>query len=325
MFVNAIAMTSGRDKAAVKPQNSVKRLRRANAVLYRSEDGGDRKPSLSALPQTPDQALIMSSKPTSHPDGAAARRRLRRWLPLIVLAVLTAVVFGMGWHRQLTFETLARYRDVIHDLVVHHQLAAVAGYIGLYIAVVALSIPGGVFLTVAGGLLFGGLLGGAAAVCGATLGAIGIFLIARTAVGEQLVRRAGALAVKLAEGFRADAFNYLLFLRLVPLFPFWLVNLVPALLGVPLATFAAATAIGIVPATFAFAFVGAGLDSVISAQEAAYRSCLAAAKVDCRLDFDIRTAITPQLLVALAALGVIALVPVAVKRLRSRSRGSKLA
>ncbi len=107
----------------------------------------------------------------------------------------------------------------------------------------------------------------------------------------------------------------------MPLFPFWLVNLVPALVGVPLATFAAATALGIVPATFAFAFVGAGLDSVIAAQQATYRSCLATGRADCRLEFHIDAAITPELLAGLGALGVAALIPVVVKQLRRREDG----
>jgi len=110
-----------------------------------------------------------------------------------------------------------------------------------------------------------------------------------------------------------------LFLRLVPIFPFWMVNLVPALAGVRLATFAAATALGVIPATFVFAFVGAGLDSVIAAQQAAYRSCLAAARSDCRLEFHVNAALTPELIGALTALGVLALVPVLVKRLRARA------
>jgi uncharacterized membrane protein YdjX (TVP38/TMEM64 family) len=107
-----------------------------------------------------------------------------------------------------------------------------------------------------------------------------------------------------------------LFLRLVPLFPFWLVNLVPALCGVRLATFVTATVVGIIPATFAFAFVGAGLDSVIVAQQAAYRACLAAGRTDCRLEFHMHAALTPELLTALVALGLLALIPVAVKRIR---------
>ena len=256
-------------------------------------------------------------------DGSSAGRRafsLRRLWPLIAIALISGTVIAMGWHRQLSFETLVHHHAVLQDFIARNAAAAVAGYVALYVAVVALSLPGGAVLTITGGVLFGVVIGGAAASVGATIGAICIFLIARSAVGEQLARRAGPLAERLAEEFRADAFSYLLFLRLVPLFPFWLVNLVPALCGVRLATFAAATAIGILPATFAFAFVGAGLDSVIAAQDAAYRACLAAARPDCRLDFQLREAITPQLLGALAALGVLALIPVAVKRLRARSR-----
>jgi uncharacterized membrane protein YdjX (TVP38/TMEM64 family) len=244
---------------------------------------------------------------------------LRRLVPLIIVVAASAVVFAMGWQRQLSFESLVRHHEALRAFIAVHEVSAVAAYVALYIAAAALSVPVGVFLTVTSGILFGAGLGGAASVVGATIGAICIFLIAKSAVGDYLVRRAGPLAQKLARGFRADAFSYLLFLRLVPIFPFWIVNLVPALVGVKLATFAAATALGIIPATFVFAFVGQGLDSVIAAQQAAYQSCLAAARSDCRLKFDIDTALTPELLGALAALGVLALVPVLVRRLRARS------
>ena len=168
-------------------------------------------------------------------------------------------------------------------------------------------------------------MGAAATVVSATIGATIIFLVARSACGETLVRRAGPLACKLADGFRSDAFSYLLFLRLVPAFPFFLVNLVPALVGVKLPTFVAATAIGIIPATFAFAFLGSGLDSVIAAQEKTYRACLAAGRTDCPLQFDLGMIVTPQLLAALVTLGVIALLPVVVKRLRARSARARAA
>ncbi len=252
----------------------------------------------------------------------APRLSLGRLLPLVALAVALGVIVAMGWHRHLSFESLVRHHGALQGFVAQNTAAALAAYIGLYIAVVALSVPGAVYLTIAGGILFGVLLGGVAAVTGATIGAICVFLIARSALGEQLARRAGPLAARLAEGFRADAFSYLLFLRLVPVFPFWLVNLVPALAGVRLSTFAAATAIGIVPGGFAFAFVGSGLTSVITAQEKAYRACLDAGRADCRLDFDLKAAVTPELLMALAALGVVALIPVVVKRLRARRRGA---
>lgn len=259
-----------------------------------------------------------------HPSPAAAsagqsKFPLRRFVPLVIVVAASALVLAMGWQRQLSFGALVRHYEALRAFVGAHEVSAVAVYVALYIAVAALSIPVGVYLTLAGGILFGAVLGGTASVVGATIGAICIFLIAKSAIGDYLVRRAGPLAQKLARGFRADAFSYLLFLRLVPIFPFWIVNLVPALVGVKLRTFAAATAIGIIPATFVFAFVGAGLDSVIAAQQAAYQSCLAAARPDCRLAFHIDTALTPELLVPLVGLGVLALVPVLVRRLRARS------
>jgi uncharacterized membrane protein YdjX (TVP38/TMEM64 family) len=244
---------------------------------------------------------------------------LRRLWPLAALALASGVVVAMGWHRQLSFEHLARYDETLRELIAAHAASALAGYVALYIVAVALSLPVGLYLTVIGGLLFGVALGGAAATLGATVGAVCVFLIARSAFGEYLLRKAGPLAQKLARGFRDDAFNYLLFLRLVPLFPFWLVNLVPALCGVGLGTFVAATAVGVLPATFAFAFVGAGLDSVIAAQSELYRSCLAAGGADCRLEFHLGAALTPKLLTALVALGVLALVPVVVKRMRAQA------
>jgi uncharacterized membrane protein YdjX (TVP38/TMEM64 family) len=253
--------------------------------------------------------------------GSSGRKfSLRRLAPLIAIGVLSIVVVAMGWHREISFETLARHHEVLRKFIAAHEASALAGYVALYIVVVGLSLPVGAYLTVIGGILFGAVLGGMAAIVGASFGAILIFLIAKSALGEHLARRAGRAAEKIAQGFREDAFSYLLFLRLVPVFPFWLVNLASAVCGVRLAPFAAATVLGIMPAAFAFAFVGSGLASVIVAQESAYGSCLAAGHADCRLVFRATDAFTPQLLAALAALGVLALVPVVVKRLRGRSR-----
>ena len=253
-------------------------------------------------------------------ETGSAKPLLRRFAPLAVIVVLIAVVYAMGWHRAVSIETLVRHRATIDTFIQQHYAAALGLFVAIYIVAVALSLPGALVLTVSSGILFGPLVGALASVIGATLGAVVIFLIARSACGEFLVRRAGPLAQRLAEGFREDAFSYLLFLRLVPVFPFFVVNLVPAISGVRLAPFAAATTLGIIPATVAFAFVGAGLDSVIAAQEAAYKACLAASHADCRLNFDVKAAVTPQLLAALSALAVVGLIPLLVKRLRARGR-----
>lgn len=255
---------------------------------------------------------------TAAPATTGRWRRLWRFLPLAVIVILAVVLLVSGARHILSVETLVRHRAEIDGFIADHRLAAFAIYIALYIAVVALSVPGSAVLTLTGGFLFGTLLGGLAAIVGATVGAVLIFQIARSAFGETLVRRAGPVAAKLADGFKADAFNYLLFLRLVPAFPFWLVNLASALFGVSLATFVTATAIGIVPAAFAFAFTGAGLDSVIAVQAKIFRDCLASGQIDCHLDFHPKHALTPQLLGALVALGALALIPVAIKHWRRR-------
>lgn len=243
---------------------------------------------------------------------------LRRLAPLALVVLVMALVFAMGWHRFLSLETLVRHRAAIESFVAARYGLAIVTFVAIYVASVALSVPGAAILTIIGGVLFGWLIGGLAAIAGATIGATIVFLIARGACGEVVLRRAGPLAVKVAQGFRADAFHYLLFLRLVPVFPFWLVNLAPAVVGVRLGTFVLATAIGIIPGTFAYALVGEGLDSVIAAQKAAYRACIAAGQPDCRLDFSMAALVTPQVLAALVALGVLALIPVALRKWRAR-------
>ena len=251
---------------------------------------------------------------------SALTRRLLLVAAVVTMAVAATWALGRG---ELSLEALLRHRAEIDAFVTAHGTLAVLAYLGLYIGTVALSLPGATILTVIGGFLFGLMLGGTVAVIGATIGATVIFLVARTALGEPLLRRAGPRARLLAEGFRADAFNYLLFLRLVPAFPFFLVNLVPAFAGVRLGPFVAATALGVIPASFVYALAGTGLDSVIMAQKKTFDDCLAAGRADCRLAFDPRDVLTPELLGALVALGLLALVPVLVKRVRGRARAAK--
>ena len=242
----------------------------------------------------------------------------RRWGPLVVLVVAAALVYVSGAYEYVSLATIAEHRDALQDFVSLHWLGALAGFGLIYIAVVALSIPGAALLTMIGGFLFGWLAAGLLVVVAATAGATVTFLVARTSLGDVLVRRAGPRLNALARGFRDDAFNYLLFLRLVPLFPFWLVNIAPALFDVRLSTFVAATLIGIIPGTFAFAFLGSGLDSIIAEQQAAHQQCEAAGREGCAISLDAGALLTPELIIAFAVLGVVALIPVLVRRLRAR-------
>jgi uncharacterized membrane protein YdjX (TVP38/TMEM64 family) len=245
---------------------------------------------------------------------------LKRLWPLLVLLAAMALVFAMGWHRYLTFGALAENREALRGYIDAHMLLSLLAFVALYAAAVALSLPGGAVLTLAGGFLFGWLLGGIASILAATIGASIVFLIARSALGEFLATRAGPWLSRFRQGFQEDAFSYLLFLRLVPIFPFWLVNLAPGLLGVGFATYVATTFLGIIPGTFAYSLAGSGLDSVIRAQEAQHQSCLAkmgpGGQDSCPYTLDPGALLTPELIAGLVALGVVALIPAAVKWFR---------
>ncbi|HEY5379287.1 MAG TPA: TVP38/TMEM64 family protein [Pseudolabrys sp.] len=258
---------------------------------------------------------MSASAPSTNPSSNLTCRLLLLAI-VVILAAAAYYLFGRG---ELTFEALVRHRMEIGDFVTAHRVLAVLAFIGIYIVAVALSLPGAAFLTVSGGFLFGLVAGAIASAVGATIGATLIFLVARTALGEPLLKRAGPRAVKLAQGFREDAFSYLLFLRLVPAFPFFLVNLVPAFAGVGLLPFVTATILGVIPGSVVYAFAGTGLDSVIAAQKQAFDACMAAGQADCHMTFDARGILTPQLIGALVALGLLALVPAVVRHWRRKT------
>jgi len=248
---------------------------------------------------------------------------LKRLWPLLLLLGAGGFIVAMGWHRYLTLENLAANRETLRHLIEGNLLLALACFVALYAMVIALSLPGGAVLTIAGGFLFGWALGGVTSVIGATLGATVVFIVARSTLRDVLVARAGPALKRFGEGFREDAFSYLLFLRLVPIFPFWLVNLAPGLLGVGFSTYVVTTFLGIIPGTFAFSLAGNGLDSVIEAQQAAHQSCLAKAGEGgqelCPYGLDASALLTTELIAGLVALGLVSLIPVAVKWFRRRA------
>ena len=226
----------------------------------------------------------------------------RRVLPLAVLALAIVLVFATGLHRHLSFDALRQHRHVLQDFVAGHYGAAALIFVLVYTGAVALSIPGAIVLTVTGGFLFGSFAGTILVVIGATAGATLVYLAARTALGDALRARAGGLITKLEAGFRENALSYLLVLRLVPLFPFWLVNLAAALLRVPFRTYVLGTFLGIIPGGYVYATVGAGLGSVL----------------DQGGELSLRGALTPQVITALVGLALLSLVPVAYKKLKAR-------
>ncbi|MBG0808009.1 TVP38/TMEM64 family protein [Methylosinus sp. H3A] len=229
---------------------------------------------------------------------------LKRLAPLFALAALIAAAFYFRVDQYLTLDALRDNRAALSDFVQSRTVAAASAYVLAYVGVVALSLPGSAIMTLAGGFLFGVPLGATLTVVGATLGATLLFLIARSVAGDVLRERAGPFLARMADGFRKDAFNYLLFLRLVPAFPFWAVNLGPALLGMRMKPFVTATAIGVVPGTLVFAAFGASLGEIF----------------DAGADVRLQDVFSPTLIAALLGLGALSLLPVVVRRLRERSR-----
>jgi len=228
----------------------------------------------------------------------------KRWLPLIVLIAAVGGAYALGLHKYLTLDALRDNRAALSAYVAANSVTAGAIYVALYTIVVALSLPAGVVLTLAGGLLFGVPWGAILAIIGATIGATALFVIARSAFGDTLRDKAGPFLASMADGFSKDAFNYLLFLRLVPAFPFWVVNLAPALLGMKLTPYVIATAIGIIPGTTIFSLFGAGLGAVFDRGE----------------EVSLKSVLNPTLLAALVGMGLLSLLPIAIRRWRERSQ-----
>lgn len=186
---------------------------------------------------------------------------LKKRLPLIalVIAAVTAAVFLRDF---LTLDTLRTHRNTLIDLRDSHYVLTAAAYVAAYFLAVVVSLPGALFLTLAGGFTFGLWAGTALTVLGASLGAMGVFLIARSSLGAQLAGRMdaadGAIG-RIKRGLDENQWSMLFLIRLVPVVPFFLANLAPAFLGVPFRRFAISTILGIIPGTFVYISVGAGL------------------------------------------------------------------
>jgi uncharacterized membrane protein YdjX (TVP38/TMEM64 family) len=229
-------------------------------------------------------------------------RRVLRWWPVAILVAGVVAFFASGADHYLMLQTLHDNRMALAAFVHDYGVLAVIVFLGVYIAATALAIPGALILTITGGFLFGAVWGTVWVVIGATAGASLLFLAARTTLGAALRARAGPMLKRIEAGFGANAFSYLLSLRLLPIFPFFIVNIVPAFVGVPLRTFVLATVIGIIPGSFVFVSVGAGLGSVF----------------EMMMEPTLASAITPEIIIALVSLAVLALLPIVWKKLKAR-------
>ena len=239
---------------------------------------------------------------SEHPEDGEKMKKplLLRLAPLGVVCAAIAAVFIFGLDDYLSFEILKNNRQTALEWYEQNRVMAAVSFVAFYAMVVALSVPGAVWLSLAAGFIFGTAWATVVVVFAATLGALGIFFIAKYALADFFHEKAGKAGRKMEKGFRENALSYLLVLRLVPLFPFWLVNLVPALLGVPTRTFVIGTFFGIIPGTVVFCSIGNGLGAVFDRGEMP----------------DLKIIFQPEIFGPLLGLAVLSLIPVIYKRMK---------
>lgn len=229
---------------------------------------------------------------------AAPAKQGNKWIKLAILALFIggiAAFFIFGGQKYLSLDSIKQNRDLLLNYTRDHYALALAAAFLIYTASTALSVPGGIVLSLMCGFLFGRWVGTALIVCAATLGAALVFLAARYLFADAAKARLGSFGEKINQGFTENGLSYLLFLRLVPLFPFWLVNLAPAFTNMKLPTYVAGTALGIIPGSFVFANLGQSLGSLNSLSDL--------------LSNDVK--------IAFALLGLFALLPVLIKKFRA--------
>lgn len=227
-------------------------------------------------------------------------KNILKYAPILLIFLGMASIYFSGVYRYLSFDSLRQYHHSLKAFVEMHPVAVPVLFCIVYIISTALSVPGALFLTLLGGYLFPQPFSTLYVVISATFGATLIFLAARTALKEILKKKAGPFLNKMEKGFKENAVSYLLFLRFVPLFPFWLVNIAPAFFGVSVVTFMWTTLVGILPGSFVFTLAGGGLDKILQNNET----------------FSLNTIFNPQIKIALALLGLTALAPILWKKLR---------
>ena len=252
----------------------------------------------------PDDKNTKTSLETGADNMKTSGFNPTKLIPVVLLVIGLVAAHQFGVLDYLSFEGLRDNREWLQNRVADQGIVAIAVFIGLYAVSVALSLPAASLLTIAGGFLFGAVSGTGYVVVGATIGAVVLFLAARYAFYDLLQEKAGAAVKKMEQGFQEDALSYLLVLRLVPLFPFWLVNLVPAFLGVKLGTYAIGTFLGIIPGTFVYALIGNGLDAIFDRGETP----------------DLSVISEPAILTPIIGLAVLAMIPVVYKRIKARKQ-----
>lgn len=233
------------------------------------------------------------------------KKALKRFIPLTFILIFIAIAYFSGLTKSVTVENWSKVDKPVRDFIKDHTYLSPLIFMGVYMLYTALSLPGGFVLSIIGGTLFPQPYSTLYVVTGATIGASLLFFAARTAARDFFQQKSGPLLTKMENGFHQDAASYMLFLRLVPAFPFFLVNIAPAILGVPFWTFLWTTFLGIIPASFVFTQAGAGLMMILDKMEGE--------------PFNLKTIFNTQVNIALVSLGLLSLIPIVIKKWRGRN------
>lgn len=230
------------------------------------------------------------------------KKIIKLFFSIFLISFLSFYFINEG--QLINFYTLSDYRDTVMQWIEGRRLVVILLFIIIYAAAVSISFPGAVWFTIAGGFFFGIIEGTIYAVFGATLGAILAFLSARYLFYDFFQTKGGIVAQKIKIGFEKNSLSYLFFLRLFPFFPFWLVNVVPALIGVQLKSYVVTTFLGIIPGTAIYASLGNGLGVAFDADAIP----------------GLNKIFEPQILWPIVALSLVSLVPILLKSSRQRDQ-----
>jgi len=188
---------------------------------------------------------------------------LQKHIPLLIILSGLVLVLFFDLHHYLSFEALQENQSFLKEYIQTYPIYSFLLFVAAYFTATAFSIPGASVLTITGGFLFGTLWASIAIIIGATIGATCIFLATKWALYDFFHKKMGNSLKKFSKGFSENAFNYLLTLRLIPLFPFWLINIVPAFFKVRIPTYVTATALGITPGVIVYSSLGNGLGALL--------------------------------------------------------------
>ncbi len=224
--------------------------------------------------------------------------KYKKWGLILLVAAAILSFYLLGGSEYLTLESLKNNRNLLLDYTASHYLISVGLFISLYLFQTALAMPGGALMTLLGGFLFGSIAGTLYVNIGATGGAVLAFMASRYLLRQWAEQRFGDKVATIQAGLNQNAFQYLLTLRLIPVFPFFLINLLLGLSRVPLKIYTLTTALGIIPASFVYANAGKQLGNIDSVADIA----------------------SVPVLLSMALLGVLPLIPVLIKKLTAKNK-----